>query len=137
MNAITSFKNTFLSNFAPCQIEMDGYVYPSVEHAYMAAKTLNPSAREQFRSPRLTAAQAKRLGKTVQLRSDWEQVKLEVMYSLLLKKFAINGFAVLLKATGDAPLVEGNNWGDRYWGICNGSGQNHLGKLLMKIRATL
>ena len=79
----------FLSNFFPCQIEMDGEVYPSVEHAFQAAKTLDLFARSIVCSCS-TAGKAKRMGKTLVLREDWEQVKLEIMFRLVLEKFSKN-----------------------------------------------
>ncbi|QIG65850.1 NADAR family protein [Ochrobactrum phage vB_OspM_OC] len=125
----------FLSNFYPCDIHYDGYVYPSVEHAYQAAKTLNIDLRYQFMiSGSLTAGQAKREGKKLPLRNDWEDVKLDVMKMLVFQKFLKYELSEKLTATSPHDLIEGNTWGDTYWGICNGKGSNHLGKILMDIR---
>ena len=78
---------------------------------------------------------AKRLGKSVELRTDWSQIKLEVMADLLWQKFIINPkLRSMLLATGDRELVEGNTWGDTFWGKCGGVGTNHLGNLLMRLR---
>lgn len=131
---INSFKgkNRWLSNFWPCLVQLDGVEYPSTENAYQAAKTLG--SREGFVS--CTAAQAKKLGRKLSIRPDWEQHKVNVMYELLVQKFSKQNpeLREALKATGTEELVEGNTWGDVFWGVCNGVGENTLGKLLMKVR---
>lgn len=123
----------FLSNFFPVTILLDGRHYSSVEHAYQAAKTDNPAERYKIQCAE-TPGQAKRLGRNVTMRGDWDKVKLQVMLDLLHQKFKEPYLAKLLLETGDAELVEGNNWGDTFWGKCNGRGENHLGKLLMQVR---
>ena len=83
-------------------------------------------------------SEAKRLGRRVRLRSDWEQVKYDVMLDVVRAKFNQHpDLAQKLLATGDEELVEGNDWGDTYWGVCNGRGKNMLGKILMRVRAEL
>jgi ribA/ribD-fused uncharacterized protein len=126
----------WLSNFWPSPIELDGATYPTVEHAFQAAKTLDLEAREPIRQT-TSPGQAKRLGRKVLLRPDWEQVKVEIMRGLLRKKFADPSLAALLRATGDRELIEGNTWNDRFWGVCRGAGKNWLGRLLMEIRSEL
>jgi N-glycosidase YbiA len=126
----------FLSNFHPSPVVYNGVGYPTVEHAYQAAKTLDPFARLHIRD-NLTAGQAKRYGRTVAMREDWEQIKLGVMYDLLLQKFNHLSLAKELIDTGTQELIEGNHWGDTYWGTCNGVGENWLGKLLMQVRADI
>ena len=75
------------------------------------------------------------MGRRVELREDWDAVKLGVMYEVLQAKFAQNPELYnQLKDTGTEEIVEGNWWYDKYWGVCNGEGENHLGKLLMWIR---
>jgi len=138
MDDIFSFmgKYNWLSNFHPAVVTLDGVTFPSVEHAYQAAKT-SPAAREPFRvgSPSL----AKHLGRRVKsLPENWEVDRLQIMEKLLRQKFrAGSRLAGKLLATGDALLVEGNYWNDTFWGVCRGKGQNHLGLLLMKIRDEL
>lgn len=129
---IDSFKGpyAFLSNFHPSLV---GGAYPTVEHAFQAAKTRDPEQRAKVATC-ATPAQAKRLGRKVTLRPDWEDVKLDVMEELLRQKFENPDLLTLLRATAPHELVEGNTWGDTYWGVCRGKGRNHLGKLLMKIR---
>ena len=126
-------KFRFLSNFYPALCNYGGIVYPTVEHAYQAAKT-NDLDLKKLISQALTAQEAKHMGKGVPLREDWEDVKLDIMEQLLRLKFSNREVANLLLLTGKEELVEGNWWGDTYWGVCNGAGENWLGKLLMKIR---
>ncbi len=139
--AITSFTGSyrFLSNFYPCSVTLDGVEYKSVEHAYQAAKSLDPEVRKKFLNPgrRGGAGAAKHMGRHVVLRPDWEEVKLSVMFDLLRKKFASGDLRRALLSTDDAELVEGNDWGDQEWGVCWGKGENKLGKLLMQVRAEL
>lgn len=123
----------FLSNFYPASVWFDWKEYPTVEHAYQAAKTLNHEMREVIRNLS-TPAKAKYVGRREPLRPDWEQMKLWLMEELVLMKFEDPVLRSLLKATGDQELVEGNHWGDRFWGVCVGVGENHLGKILMKVR---
>jgi ribA/ribD-fused uncharacterized protein len=119
----------FLSNFSS-----EGEVRPSVEHHYQAAKTLDPAERERIlKAP--TAGQAKKLGRKVELREDWEQIKLWLMLELLLEKFADQELLEALLATGDATLIEGNWWGDKFWGVCDDEGLNWLGRLLEIVRS--
>lgn len=138
MSAITRFAAEYrwLSNFALAVVQLDGVSYPTVEHAYQAAKTLDISERNQISSC-ASPGEAKRAGRHVTLRGDCESVKVSVMRELLRQKFSIPKYALLLTATGDAMLIEGNNWGDTFWGICRGEGQNRLGRLLMSIRHEL
>lgn len=142
MAAIDRFreKYAFLSNFHPSQVGMDGLIYPTVEHAYQAAKTLNPGLRTAIRTAG-TPGYAKQMGRAVKLREDWESVKLDVMLDLLRRKFSHDDFRKQLLATGDATLIEGNDWGDHFWGMSgyhpNRKGLNHLGRLLMQVRSEL
>ena len=125
----------WLSNFWPAQVRLDGVFYPSIEHAYQAAKT-HPSQRAAFRA--CTAGQAKRLGRTVQMRPDWEQVKVPTMRGLIEEKFSPGSeLGARLISTGQRMLTEGNTWGDVFWGVCRGRGRNMLGHLLMERRTFL
>ena len=126
-------KYRFLSNFYPCSIVYEGIEYPTTEHAYQAAKTLDTERRYHI-SQLETPGQAKRAGKNVKLRDDWEEVKIQVMYEICKLKFTKPNFAQKLLATGNQELVEGNTWNDTFWGRCKGRGQNNLGKILMIIR---
>lgn len=135
MKPISSFKDcyAFLSNFALCEVEFEGDKYSTIEHAFQAAKTFNKEERTLIEEA-ITPAIAKRLGKEVTLRKDWEDVKVDIMYNLLKQKFSIPEFKEQLLATGNAKLIEGNHWNDTFWGVCNGIGRNMLGELLMQIR---
>lgn len=133
---INTFKGPhfFLSNFfTPAPVVLDGERYATTEHAYQAAKTLDQEERAAIRHAS-TAGQAKKLGKRVTLRSDWASVKDEVMLDLCRQKFREPELRKLLLDTGEQELVEGNYWNDVYWGVCNGVGENKLGKTLMQIR---
>ena len=132
---IESFSGPYrwLSNFYMVDVEFDGKIYPSTEHAFQAAKTFDEKDREDVRqadTPKL----AKKLGKLVKLREDWDSVRLSVMEDMLRKKFENPELRRKLLETGHAELIEGNYWHDTFWGVCDGKGENNLGKLLMKIR---
>lgn len=130
-------KYMFLSNFYESPIKDDqGIEYPTVEHYFQAAKTLDENERRMIAAA-ATPGQAKRMGRAVTLRSDWEAVKSYYMELGLRLKFQNPDLAAKLIATGDEELIEGNTWGDRIWGVYNGEGENRLGKLLMKIRDEL
>lgn len=121
----------WLSNFHPCTIFHCGYIFKSTEAAYQASKV---SYHEMGQFQSLNPSEAKKLGRIIPLRSDWEKVKDEVMYEILVQKFSNLELRLLLLETGDRYLEETNWWGDTYWGVCKGKGQNKLGKILMKIR---
>ena len=132
-------KWAFLSNFYWNEIEHEGIVYPTNEHFFQAMKTLDNDERRQIANC-LTPGQAKRMGRRVALRSDWESVKEDVMLLGLCLKFADEQLADWLLETGDEELVEGTTWHDNEWGNCSCSkciiieGKNKLGKLLMRVR---
>lgn len=135
---ISSFsgQHRFLSNFFYVQIEYEGEIYPSVENAYQAAKTLDIKMRRRFRN--ISPAYSKKLGQQISLRSDWEDVKITVMTGLIRTKFSWHNLKNGLLQTGNSELVEGNYWGDRFWGQCPlGNGRNELGKILMQVRQEL
>lgn len=129
-------KNGFLSNFYPSTIYVDKKPFATVEHAYQAHKTLDESSIELIRKAK-SPQDAKKLGRCVQLRPDWEEVKIPLMRSYLKQKFENPFLMHLLICTGTAQLVHNNSWNDRFWGVCKGVGQNWLGRLLMEIREDL
>lgn len=137
-DAITSFRGEhfFLSNFFPVAIRLGGIVWPTGEHAYVAAKTTDPQERQRILACR-TPGEARRAGRGLTLRPGWEDLRLPVMRAILEQKFRHPDLARRLLATGLRPLEERNPWGDRFWGIDarSGQGENHLGRLLMAIRA--
>lgn len=111
--------------------------YRSSEHAFVAAKTTDPAVRNTIRLL-ATGYDAKRYGKSVLLRPDWQERHLEFMEVILWEKFTVNlDLGALLLATLDVPIVERNTWGDRYWGCHRGTGANHLGRLLTRVRIRL
>jgi ribA/ribD-fused uncharacterized protein len=127
----------FLSNFHLCSIPYEGLMYPSTEHAFQAAKTLDPKERE-FILEASTPGRAKRAGRLITLRPDWEEVKLGIMYEVNMTKYdSYPELKEMLLATGDEKLVEGNTWGDTFWGQVDGVGKNYLGNILMQIRKEL
>lgn len=136
---LTSLQGTLFSNMAPCPVRLGGHLLPDAETAYQMAKTVVPEERKRFlklRSP----YDAKRLGRTVTLRPDWEQVKFEVMLAIIRQKFHRDPFRAALLAT-EGDIVEGNTWHDNIWGDCHcggrrcqAPGQNRLGLILMQVR---
>jgi len=129
----------FLSNMYKALFYIDRKLYISVEHWYQANKTLDHLIYETIRLCK-NGMVAKRIGNSpeIELRPDWEEVKLDIMYTGVLNKFKQNDYIrKRLLATGYSKLIEGNYWHDQYWGVCNGVGNNHLGKILMKVREEL
>ena len=132
----------FLSNFYESPVS-DGFTtFPTVEHYFQAAKAVWVKDYDDIQYAK-TPGEAKRIGRRITIRGDWESIKLDVMETALRKKFAIPELREQLLATGDTELVEGNHWHDNFWGDCgcekckHTHGQNNLGKLLMKIRADI
>lgn len=135
MKKIETFdkKHRFLSNFFEAPVVYEGITYNNNEAAFQAAKVLSNKERESFKD--LPPNKAKSKGRRVKLRKDWEQVKDQVMYDCVKDKFTRNPeLGKKLVETGDDELIEGNWWGDTYWGVCEGVGQNKLGKILMRVR---
>lgn len=131
---ITSFDGefAFLSNFFPCEITWEGITFQTTEAAFQAAKTTDLEKRKEI-AELSTPGKAKRAGRKLEIRSDWESIKVSIMEEVLRIKFSQPKMRELLKSTSSKELVEGNTWGDTFWGVCE-TGQNMLGKLLMKIR---
>jgi ribA/ribD-fused uncharacterized protein len=138
---IDSFRGpyAYLSNFYLCDVVIYGWTFPSAEHAYQAMKAADPAtAWPWFANRGKTPGEAKRLGRKILIRPDWESVKVGFMRAIVFDKF--NRHIELndaLQSTGDALLIEGNDWGDTFWGVCNGVGENQLGKILMETRLHL
>ncbi len=135
MEKINSFsgKYLFLSNFFPSSVVYQALVYPTVEHAFQATKCVRQEDHDKVRKT-FYPAKAKQLGKSFQRRANWNEIKQDVMYKLVTNKFKVPALRQLLLATGNKELIEGNYWGDTYWGVCKGVGTNHLGKILMRVR---
>jgi ribA/ribD-fused uncharacterized protein len=142
---IVSFrgKYDFLSNFYPSEIEMDGIAYPTVEHAYQAAKTPDEDKRREV-AALVKPGAAKAAGRRIKPPHNWREYNLELMTDLIRQKFTrYPDLREKLKATGDAELIEGNNWNDRFFGKCRDKktgewvGENKLGLMLMRVREEL
>lgn len=128
----------FLSNFYEAPVEYGGLRYRSNEAAFQAQKCRTEEEKQAFAD--LPPNKAKKLGRQVQLRPDWERVKVGIMEDIVRAKFTQNEvLRQLLLATGDAELEEGNTWNDTFWGthLSNGRGENHLGRILMQVRKEL
>lgn len=138
MTEIKGFFGPFrwLSNFHYVKVRWNDEEYRTTEHAYQAAKHLDPEFRAQiarYDHPR----DAMKAGRSRPARPDWDDIKLEVMYQLNRQKYEQESLRAWLLETGDAYLEETNSWGDTFWGVSNGKGENHLGKILMRIRGEL
>ena len=126
--------NSFLSNFYLCPVEYDGIEYQNSEAAFQAQKTLDVSTRvDKFSNA--SPKDAKRFGRKVDLRPDWNDIRIDIMRDIVTAKFTQNPVLLnKLLQTGDVELIEGNWWNDTFWGVCNGKGENNLGKILMSVR---
>jgi len=136
MKTIDRFRGKyyFLSNFYGAPVMYGGIEYRNNEAAFQAQK--DPDRAVEFAL--LQPNEAKRRGRHVNLRKDWENVKDDIMYAIVFDKFNRNPeLREALLATEDAELIEGNDWGDTYWGVCEGRGKNHLGRILMRVRDEL
>ena len=142
METINGFRGkfSFLSNMYECPIHATirgrRYYFRCAESLFQALKDPRPEVIAKFTG--LTGAEAKRLGKKVALREDWEDIKLDVMASVIKLKFTQNNdLKNKLIDTADVELVEYNTWHDTYWGVCNNVGSNNLGEILMQFRSVL
>lgn len=133
----------FLSNFFECQVCVFGYRHPTAEHAFQSHKATTLDWQERIRQA-VSPQEAKRLGRYAPLKGDWEEVRTDVMSKVVMAKFTQNtSLARLLMDTGDQFLVEGNTWGDKFWGVeiavdgSLGDGHNWLGHILMNVREHL
>lgn len=130
-------KYRFLSNFYPSLIIINQVEYATVEHAYQAAKTQDPS-QKLLVAAQTTPGKVKRFGRTITIRKDWNQIKIKIMNGLIHLKFTIyEDLRKKLLATANMELIEGNLWNDTFWGMCRGKGHNYLGKILMQVRENL
>jgi len=138
---IESFKDEYewLSNFYPIDIKFFHRTYPSVEHAYMSAKSNDNIWKSRCQNRSITPGKIKRLSKGITLVDDWNEKKLTIMEFLIDKKFDDPYLKEKLLATNDLHIQEGNTWNDKYWGVClkTGEGENNLGKLIMNKRNEL
>lgn len=123
----------FLSNMYPCKVAYNGYTYSCAESAFQAQKC--PELAHEFVP--LDGFQAKKAGRKVPLRPDWESVKMDIMKDIVSAKFNQNSRLYEKLSRVDSDIVEENTWNDTFWGVCRGKGQNHLGRILMQIRGNM
>lgn len=136
---ISSFSGEYrwLSNFWAASVSLEGLKYPTAEHAYQAFKSVHDYDRQTILMCK-TPAMAKSMGRTLLIRNNWEGMKYSVMERVIAAKFNQNDYLRrLLIGTGSEELIEGNHWNDTFWGVCNGKGHNHLGKIIMAYRDRL
>lgn len=139
LEPIDEFSNEYrwLSNFQKCTLEIGDISFHSVEQAYQYYKCAKAEDREKMLSLP-TAGQCKRFARGVEVHEKFHSKKLELMERLTLEKYTQNpDLRKKLIATGERPLIEGNWWHDVFWGMHDGKGENHLGKILMKVRKEL
>lgn len=125
----------FLSSMYMCNVEYNGVVYPSAENAFQAAKCVSEEDKKIFRT--CTPVQAKRLGRRVQLRPDWNKERVHVMLHIVYNKFSQNVELKQKLLNITEPIIEENTWNDTFWGVCNNVGQNMLGKILTFVKNKL
>lgn len=130
-------KYGWLSNMATCRVVVYGKTFESVENAYMYLKKPDDKEWGEFcmKNP---PNKVKTASKDIEIRNDWEDVKLKVMYNLLIQKYTTEPFKTKLLETGNENIVEGNYWNDKFWGVdlkeTPNIGENWLGRLIMDIR---
>jgi hypothetical protein len=129
----------FLSNFYPSKITMrmpDGkqHTFLNAEAAFQAQKSSDPDVIAEFENMR--GAQAKRRGRTVKIEDlkKWNAERVDIMTEIVRQKFEQNPELLQKLRSIEGPIVEDNEWNDTFWGVCNGKGENHLGKILMVVR---
>lgn len=138
MKKILGFNNDYiwLSNFYNTPILWQGLGFLNVEAAYQASKCTNTNIAKQFQN--MSGKDAKSFSKTINIRKDWNNIKFNVMSQLILQKFLTNeNLKQQLIQTDNIYIEETNTWNDIYWGVCNGIGENNLGKILMATREYL
>lgn len=144
IETFTNEENRFLSNFYPymknkkletdLEIISEGITFDCVENAYQAAKTDNIELKKKISKMNpYDVVEMVKAGE-IPTRENWNDIKLDIMYSLVWQKFKNIKLKRKLIDTKDLVLEEGNTWGDVFWGICDGVGENHLGRILMKVR---
>lgn len=128
----------WLSNFYAVKIILLDVEYASVEHAYMSAKSDDPEWKFYCQNT-IEAGKVKTASRQIKIKDNWEDIKINVMFECLIKKFEQEPFRTKLIETGDKFIMEGNWWGDEFWGVNlkNNKGKNYLGKLITTIRNNL
>lgn len=138
---ISEFKDEYnwLSNFFPVKIILNNIIYPSVEHAYMSEKSDDLLWKLYCSNSKNKAWQVKRKSKEIIYKTNWDEIKLNVMRLCVEQKFSVEPFKTKLIETKNEYLQEGNMWNDKFWGFClkTNTGENNLGKLIMDFREKL
>jgi ribA/ribD-fused uncharacterized protein len=138
---INKFEDTYewLSNFYWCDIEFNGRIYPSVEHAFMSAKSNDSHWKRICRDKTIYPGKIKKKSRDIALVKNWDNIKVHVIEECLTQKFNKEPFKTLLINTGDQHICEGNTWKDKFWGVdaVTGEGENMLGEIIMNIRSQL
>lgn len=125
---------SFLSNFYDAPVTYKGITYLNSEAAYQAQK----DPKQAYAFKHLPANKAKRLSHKMDVVENWDDIKYGHMLEIVRQKFRQNpNLARHLLHTGHRELIEGNWWNDTYWGVCDGKGENNLGKILMQVRREL
>lgn len=134
---ITEFRNEyeFLSNKYDAPVTIDGLTYRNAESAYQAQKTVSEAEKKMFLN--LDGHYAERLGKRIKIRKDWDISKEQILYEILSVKFSEKHLKEKLLSTGEEEIVYSTGPMNLFWGVHDGKGKNHLGRLLMKIRKEL
>lgn len=125
----------FLSNMYPTKIEIEGLTFDCAEAAFQSFKTLDMDERKQFEG--IDGFTAKKLGRRIKLRKDWNNNRLEIMKRVVKAKFQQHPYLKEKLLALNEYIVEDNTWNDKFWGRCNGKGENNLGKILMEVRQEL
>jgi ribA/ribD-fused uncharacterized protein len=133
----------YMSNFYFSKTVIGKFIYDTVEHYFQSRKAVTDREEREIRETS-TPGKAKRMGRKIKIRADWEKIKYDVMFIGVKFKFEQHpDIAKKLKVTGDRLIVEGNNWHDNIWGDCHCPkcehiiGKNLMGKILMEIRKEL
>jgi ribA/ribD-fused uncharacterized protein len=138
---IKEFKEEYswLSNFSPCKIILNDIEYPSVEHAYVSCKSSDEEWKKLCSDDNNSPGKIKRKGREIKIVDNWEDIKEDVMFECLLQKYSQEPYKTKLIETGNQKIIEGNNWNDKFWGVClkTNKGKNKLGKMIMIIRSKL
>ncbi len=125
------------NNFAPCEVEWNGMLFSCTENAYQAAKNDLPIWHSLciHESPFVI----KKKSRTIPIRPDWDKLKIKIMIDLQEQKYSQEPYITLLLNTGNVEIVEGNTWGDKFWGVDlkTGKGDNRLGQIIMDVRKEL
>lgn len=125
----------FLSNMFPCELQVNGLTFTCAESCFQSFKTTDPEERKRFQN--LNGFDAKKLGRKIKLRPDWNDIRIDVMKAVIKVKFKQHPELTKKLISIKEPIVEDNTWNDTFWGVCNGKGANNLGKILESVRDSL